>query len=75
VRSVLAGLGRPRPEAETAAALQDEFIRFTNDLDRARGQDFASLCPRLHQGLIAAGLDFRGKYRFARDGGPAAAGG
>jgi hypothetical protein len=75
VRSVLAGLGRPRPEGETLAALQDAFIRFTNDLDRARGQDFARLCPRLHRGLTAAGLDFRGKYRFARAGGPAAAGG
>jgi len=66
VETVIAALRRPRPEAGELAILQDEFIRFTNDLDRSREEDFASACPRLYHCLVAAGFDFHGKYRFTR---------
>jgi MoaA/NifB/PqqE/SkfB family radical SAM enzyme len=65
VDTVTAALARPRPDSDALAALQDEFIRFTNDLDRTRGQSFALACPRLHASLVAAGFEFDGKYRFA----------
>jgi MoaA/NifB/PqqE/SkfB family radical SAM enzyme len=65
VDTVLGALGRPRPDPDALAALQDEFIRFTNDLDRSRGQSFALACPRLHARLVASGFAFDGKYRFA----------
>lgn len=65
VETVIAALQQPRPEPAELSTLQDEFIRFTNDLDQTRGQYFALANPELHRRLVAAGLDFQGKYRFA----------
>jgi MoaA/NifB/PqqE/SkfB family radical SAM enzyme len=65
VENVIAALRRPRPKTSDLAVLQDEFIRFTNDLDQSRGQSFATACPRLHDRLVAAGFDFHVKYRFS----------
>ena len=64
--TVIASLRRPRPEAGDLSIFQDEFIRFTNDLDRSRGQSFATACPRLHDRLVTAGFDFHGKYHFSQ---------
>ena len=62
--NVIAALRRPRPEPAEMAVLQDEFIRFTNDLDRGCDQSFETVSPILHRHLITAGFDFRGKHRF-----------
>ena len=64
VETVIAALRRPRPEPAEMAVLQDEFIRFTNDLDRGCDQSFETVSPILHRHLITAGFDFRGKHRF-----------
>lgn len=64
VETVIAALRRPRPEPAEIAVLQDEFIRFTNDLDRVRDQSFEAVCPILHSRLFAEGFDFQGKHRF-----------
>ena len=63
VDTLLAALRRPRPADREA--LQDEFIRFTNDLDRSRGQSLAAANPRLYDRLCASGFKFEGKHRFA----------
>jgi glutamate-1-semialdehyde 2,1-aminomutase len=66
VETVIAALRRARPDADDLTILQDEFIRFTNDLDRSHGQSFAIACPQLYDRLVAAGFDFNGKYRFSQ---------
>ena len=63
VQTVLAALRRPRPDPAEMEIRQDQFIRFTNDLDLTRSETFEASCPRLYQRLTAAGFDFRGKYR------------
>ena len=50
VDTLLAALRRPRPRDQDA--LQDEFIRFTNDLDRSRGQSLAQANPRLQERFV-----------------------
>ena len=59
VRPVISALRRPRPAPDKLAVLQDQFIRFTNDLDESRGQSFAAACPELYDQLTAAGFRFR----------------
>lgn len=58
VETVIAALGRPRPEANAISSLQKQFLQFTHDMDRSAGQPFAAACPRLYERLMAAGLDF-----------------
>jgi len=59
VGKVVSVLRRPRAEPDKLAVLQDQFIRFTNDLDESRGQSFAVACPELYDQLTAAGFRFR----------------
>jgi len=59
VQTVVSALRRPRVGPEKLAVLQDQFIRFTNDLDKSRGQSFAAACPELYGQMRAAGLRFR----------------
>jgi 4Fe-4S single cluster domain/Iron-sulfur cluster-binding domain len=59
VRTVISALRRPRPAPDKLAVLQDQFIRFTNDLDESRGQSFAAACPELYDQLTTAGFRFR----------------
>jgi Radical SAM superfamily len=59
VRSVISALRRPRTAPDKLAVLQDQFIRFTNDLDESRGQSFAAACPELYDQLTTAGFRFR----------------
>jgi len=59
VRNVVSALRRPRAAPDKLAVLQDQFIRFTNDLDESRGQSFAAACPELYDQLTAAGFRFR----------------
>jgi len=59
VRTVISALRRPRPAPDKLAILQDQFIRFTNDLDESRGQSFAAACPELYDQLTTAGFRFR----------------
>ena len=66
MKFVLSALSLARPA--DVSDLQEEFIAFTNDLDRDRGQTLEVAEPRLYQELTAAGLTFRGKYRFAVTG-------
>ncbi|TRT70312.1 MULTISPECIES: twitch domain-containing radical SAM protein [Microcystis] len=66
IETIIAALQRPRPEPRELAVLQDAFIRYTNDIDRSRGQSLAVACPRLYDRLIAAGCDFGSKYRFSQ---------
>jgi hypothetical protein len=58
VRTVVSALRRPRAAPDKLAVLQDQFIRFTNDLDESRGQSFAAACPELCGQLRAAGFRF-----------------
>jgi glutamate-1-semialdehyde 2,1-aminomutase len=58
VETVIAALRRPRPEANTISSLQQQFLQFTQDMDRSAGQLFAVACPRLYEKLMAAGFDF-----------------
>lgn len=62
VELALQELRKPRPPH--LEQLQDEFIRFTNDLDKDRNEKLETVAPRLYEELVAAGLDFTGKYRF-----------
>ena len=41
---------------ESYRASVDDFVRFTSDLDRSRGQDFASVCPELFRYLAEDGV-------------------
>jgi sulfatase maturation enzyme AslB (radical SAM superfamily) len=59
VLTVISALRRPRAAPDKLAALQDQFIRFTNDLDESRGQSFAAACPELYDQLTTAGFLFR----------------
>jgi hypothetical protein len=63
VRMLLSTLSLPRPD--DVCNLQEEFVAFTNDLDRDRDQTLEVAEPRLYRELLEAGLEFRGKYRFA----------
>ena len=63
VDTLIAALGRPRPS--DIEELQDNFIRFTNDIDKTRGQSLAMANPRLHRELIDQGFSFEGKYRYS----------
>jgi MoaA/NifB/PqqE/SkfB family radical SAM enzyme len=58
VETVIVALQRPRPEANTLASLQQQFLAFTKDMDRSAGQSFAAACPRLYERLVAAGFGF-----------------
>jgi MoaA/NifB/PqqE/SkfB family radical SAM enzyme len=58
VETVIAALRRPRQEANTIGSLQQQFLEFTQDMDRSAGQDFAVASPRLYERLVAAGFDF-----------------
>jgi molybdenum cofactor biosynthesis enzyme MoaA len=58
VAKVVSVLGHPRAEPDKLAVLQDQFIRFTNDLDESRGQSFAEVCPELYYQLTVAGFRF-----------------
>jgi MoaA/NifB/PqqE/SkfB family radical SAM enzyme len=62
VELALQELRKPRPPH--LEQLQDEFIRFTNDLDKDRNEKLETVAPRLYEGLVAAGLEFTGKHRF-----------
>ncbi|EPF19572.1 MAG: radical SAM protein [Microcystis aeruginosa Ma_MB_F_20061100_S19] len=64
LETVIAALQRPRPDSEELMTLQGDFIEFTNDIDRSRGQSLALACPRLYNRLVANGFDFSDKYRF-----------
>jgi glutamate-1-semialdehyde 2,1-aminomutase len=64
LETVIAALQRPRPDSEELMTLQGDFIEFTNDIDRSRGQSLALACPRLYNCLVANGFDFTDKYRF-----------
>ena len=59
VGTVISALRRPRAAPDKLAVLQNQFIRFTNDLDGSRGQSFAAACPELYDQLTAAGFRFR----------------
>jgi MoaA/NifB/PqqE/SkfB family radical SAM enzyme len=59
VGKVVWALRRPRAAPDKLAVLQDQFIRFTKDLDESRGQFFAAACPELYDQLTAGGLRFR----------------
>jgi sulfatase maturation enzyme AslB (radical SAM superfamily) len=59
VSKVVWALRRPRAAPDKLAVLQDQFIRFTKDLDESRGQFFAAACPELYDQLTAGGLRFR----------------
>jgi MoaA/NifB/PqqE/SkfB family radical SAM enzyme len=56
VATVISALRRPRAAPDKLAVLQNQFIRFTNDLDESRGQSFATACPELYDQLAAAGF-------------------
>jgi MoaA/NifB/PqqE/SkfB family radical SAM enzyme len=58
VQTVVSALRRPRVAPDMLTVLQNQFIRFTNDLDESRGQSFAAACPELYGQLRAAGLHF-----------------
>jgi MoaA/NifB/PqqE/SkfB family radical SAM enzyme len=58
VRKVVSALRRPRVAPDMLTVLQNQFIRFTNDLDESRGQSFAAACPELYGQLMAAGFHF-----------------
>lgn len=58
VQTVVSALRRPRAAPDKLEVLQDQFIRFTNDLDESRGQSFAAACPELNGQLRAAGFHF-----------------
>ena len=62
VEVALQELRRARPPH--LKQLQDEFICFTNDLDKDRNEKLGTVAPRLYQELVAAGLEFTGKHRF-----------
>jgi MoaA/NifB/PqqE/SkfB family radical SAM enzyme len=59
VRTLISALGHPRAVPDKLAVLQDQFIRFTGDLDESRGQSFAAACPELYDWLTTAGFRFR----------------
>jgi Radical SAM superfamily/Iron-sulfur cluster-binding domain len=59
VRKVVWALSRPRAAPDKLAVLQDQFIRFTNDLDESRGQSFPTACPELYHQLTDRGFRFR----------------
>jgi organic radical activating enzyme len=59
VSTVISALRRPRAASDKLTVLQDQFIRFTNDLDESRGQSFAAACPELYDQLTTAGFRFR----------------
>jgi len=58
VCKVVSALRRPRAASDKLAVLQNQFVRFTNDLDESRGQSFAAACPELYEQLTAAGFRF-----------------
>jgi MoaA/NifB/PqqE/SkfB family radical SAM enzyme len=60
VDTVISALSRPRPA--DINELQEMFIRFTNDLDKSRGQSLKIANPRLYRRLVDEGLVFEGKY-------------
>ena len=62
VELALQELRKPRPPH--LKQLQDEFIRFTNDLDKDRNEKLETVAPRLYEELVAVGMEFTGKYRF-----------
>jgi MoaA/NifB/PqqE/SkfB family radical SAM enzyme len=59
VRTVISALRRPRVAPGKLGVLQNQFLRFTNELDESRGQSFVAACPELYDRLMAAGFCFR----------------
>jgi glutamate-1-semialdehyde 2,1-aminomutase len=56
VDTLIGCLSRPRPE--NVADLQEDFVRFTNVLDRSRGQSLAAADPVLYDVFVENGFDF-----------------
>ena len=63
VDTIIGALQRPRPA--DIERLQEEFIRFTNDLDKSRSESFAQANPRLYQRLVEEGFRFENKFRYS----------
>jgi glutamate-1-semialdehyde 2,1-aminomutase len=63
VDTIIGALQQPRPA--DIGRLQEDFIRFTNDLDKSRSQSFAQANPRLYQRLVEEGFRFENKFRYS----------
>jgi glutamate-1-semialdehyde 2,1-aminomutase len=59
-----------RDPDEFDPGLFDEFMQFTNDLDRTRGQSFAAECPELADRLARSGIHWRFAGRYTDEIGP-----